>query len=217
MLGIVVCIYIYIPMVFFSAFFLAAFFFGCFRLSRFFMIFLGSSNAARYVCWNHVKAHPAMRHSWRIAQKGTGKATKKSTETQIAQERDQNSSNTTIWSRGKNWTLILTDQCSTIGNGTSCLLSNKMFSVAGWENGHFFVQSFYIKWRNSITSFFNDVQFAYLHVYAVKSEHYTLKFMPILGGERERELHSSHSKSFKTWYIPKNSQIFPACTSIFIP
>lgn len=35
------------------------------------------------------------------------------------------------------------------------------------------------------------------------------------GRERERELHSSLSKSFKTRYISKNSQIFPACTSIF--
>ena len=89
----------------------------------------------RYVCWNHVKAHPAMRHL-KNRFNGNGKD-KESTHTQIAPEPFRNSSNITIWSRGKNWTLILTDQCSMIGNGAWYLMSDAIFSMAGWENGHY--------------------------------------------------------------------------------
>ena len=74
-----------------------------------------------------------------------------------------------------------------------------------------FCSIFYIKWWNSITSFFNDVQFRYLHVYAVKSEHYTLKSMPIL--ERERATFFTFKIVQNTIYLQKFTDI--SCMHIY--
>ena len=164
------------------------------------MIFLGPSNAARYACWNHVKAHPAMRHSWRIAENGTGKATKNQQRHKLPHNVIKIVATKPYDPEGKieHWSWLINvlrlEMALRVCWVTKC---------SRWQVGKMdiFCSIFYIKWWNSITSFFNDVQFRYSHVYAVKSEHYTLKSMPIL--ERERELHSSLSKSFKTWYISK--------------
>ena len=173
------------------------------------MIFLGSSNAARYVCWNHVKAHPAMRHSWRIAE--NGKATKNQQRHKLPQNVIKILATKPYDPEGKieHWSWLI--NVSAIGNGASCLLSNKMFSMAGWESGHFLFNLLH----QMVEFHYIIFQWCAVQIFTcLRSKKWAL-YTQIHAHSRERELHSSLSKSFKTWYISKNSQIFPACTSIF--